>query len=63
VIPRLGKLQGVKGTGGIAIIPILDQVVAVIDGRIQSTAFNAEQALTKDTVLVNVDAAWSGGHD
>jgi hypothetical protein len=31
--------------------------VAVIDGRIQTTAFNAEQALTKDTVPVNVDAA------
>ena len=31
-------------------------MVAVIDGRIQTTAFNAEQALTKDTVPVNVDA-------
>src|SRR5450432_3343827 len=39
-----------------AIIPIVDSVVAVIDGRIQTTAFNAEQALTKDTVPVNVDA-------
>src|SRR5208282_1762636 len=29
---------------------------AVIDERIQTTAFNAEQALTKDTVPVNVDA-------
>ena len=38
------------------IIPILDSVVAVIDERIQTTAFNAEQALTKDTVPVNVDA-------
>jgi len=38
------------------IIPLLDSVVAVIDGRIQTTAFNAEQALTKDTVPVNVDA-------
>ncbi|MGW8788844.1 slipin family protein, partial [Heyndrickxia sporothermodurans] len=28
----------------------------VIDERIQTTAFNAEQALTKDTVPVNVDA-------
>jgi regulator of protease activity HflC (stomatin/prohibitin superfamily) len=28
----------------------------VIDQRIQTTAFNAEQALTKDTVPVNVDA-------
>jgi regulator of protease activity HflC (stomatin/prohibitin superfamily) len=56
VILRLGKLQSVKGAGMFVIIPLLDNVVAVIDGRIQTTAFNAEQALTKDTVPVNVDA-------
>lgn len=56
VILRMGKLQSVKGAGMFVIIPILDSVVAVIDGRIQTTAFNAEQALTKDTVPVNVDA-------
>jgi regulator of protease activity HflC (stomatin/prohibitin superfamily) len=56
VILRMGKLQGVRGPGMFAIIPVLDSVVAVIDGRIQATAFNAEQALTKDTVPVNVDA-------
>ena len=38
------------------IFPILDSVTPVIDTRIQTTAFNAEQALTKDTVPVNVDA-------
>ena len=56
VILRMGKLQSVKGAGLFAIIPVLDNVVAIIDGRIQTTAFNAEQALTKDTVPVNVDA-------
>ncbi len=56
VILRMGKLQGVKGPGMFAIIPVIDNVVAVIDGRIQTTAFNAEQALTRDTVPVNVDA-------
>src|SRR6185437_12986751 len=56
VILRLGKLQGVKGAGFFMIIPLLDRIVAVIDERIQTTAFNAEQALTKDTVPVNVDA-------
>ncbi|MDP9043387.1 MAG: slipin family protein [Pseudomonadota bacterium] len=56
VILRMGKLQSVKGAGLFAIIPILDSVVAVIDERIQTTAFNAEQALTRDTVPVNVDA-------
>src|SRR5277367_2600330 len=56
VILRLGKLQSVKGAGLFLIIPILDRVIAIIDGRIQTTAFNAEQALTRDTVPVNVDA-------
>ena len=56
VILRMGKLQSVKGAGLFVIIPILDTVIAVIDCRIQTTAFNAEQALTKDTVPVNVDA-------
>lgn len=56
VILRMGKLQSVRGAGLFAIVPVIDNVVAVIDGRIQTTAFNAEQALTKDTVPVNVDA-------
>jgi regulator of protease activity HflC (stomatin/prohibitin superfamily) len=56
VILRAGKLSGVKGPGLFFIIPILDSVTAVIDERIQTTAFSAEQALTRDTVPVNVDA-------
>jgi regulator of protease activity HflC (stomatin/prohibitin superfamily) len=56
VILRMGKLQSVQGAGVFLIIPLVDRVIAVIDGRIQTTAFNAEQALTKDTVPVNVDA-------
>jgi regulator of protease activity HflC (stomatin/prohibitin superfamily) len=56
VVLRAGKLQGVKGPGLFWIVPVLDMVVAVIDERIQTTAFNAEQALTRDTVPVNVDA-------
>jgi regulator of protease activity HflC (stomatin/prohibitin superfamily) len=49
-------LRGVKGPGLFLIIPVIDRVVAVIDERIQTTAFSAEEALTKDTVPVNVDA-------
>ena len=56
VILRAGQLRGVKGPGLFLIIPIVDNVVAVIDERIQTTAFSAEAALTKDTVPVNVDA-------
>src|SRR5664279_2173493 len=46
VVLRMGKLQGVKGAGMFVIIPVVDSVVAVIDCRIQTTAFNAEQAQT-----------------
>ena len=56
VVLRAGKLHGVRGPGLFAIVPVIDNVVAVIDERIQTTAFNAEQALTRDTVPVNVDA-------
>jgi regulator of protease activity HflC (stomatin/prohibitin superfamily) len=56
VVLRAGKLQGVRGPGLFLIIPVVDNVVAVIDERIQTTAFTAEQALTRDTVPVNVDA-------
>src|SRR6202035_3109520 len=56
VVLRAGKLQGVKGPGLFWIVPIIDVVVAVIDERIQTTGFNAERALTRDTVPVNVDA-------
>jgi regulator of protease activity HflC (stomatin/prohibitin superfamily) len=56
VILRAGKLSSVKGPGLFVIIPIIDSITAVIDERIQTTGFNAEQALTRDTVPVNVDA-------
>src|ERR1700751_3765205 len=47
---------GGRGASLFTLSPVLDSVIAVIDGRIQTTSFNAEQALTKDTVPVNVDA-------
>jgi regulator of protease activity HflC (stomatin/prohibitin superfamily) len=56
VILRAGKLSSVKGPGLFVIIPIIDAITAVIDERIQTTQFNAESALTRDTVPVNVDA-------
>jgi regulator of protease activity HflC (stomatin/prohibitin superfamily) len=54
VILRADKLRGVRGPGLFFILPIVDSVTAAIDERIQTTAFNAEQALTKDAVPVNV---------
>jgi len=56
VILRAGKLSSVKGPGLFLIIPVIDAIAAIIDERIQTTQFNAEQALTRDTVPVNVDA-------
>ena len=56
VILRLGKLRAVKGPGLFILVPIIDQVTVWIDQRIRTSEFSAEQALTRDTVPVNVDA-------
>lgn len=56
VVLRLGKLQQIAGPGLFIIIPIVDQVSAWLDQRIQTTEFNAQTALSKDTVPVNIDA-------
>jgi regulator of protease activity HflC (stomatin/prohibitin superfamily) len=56
VVLRVGKLQGIRGPGLFVIIPFMDAVVAMLDQRIQTTEFNAESALSKDTVPVNIDA-------
>ncbi len=56
VVLRLGKLQAVRGPGMFIIIPFIDDVSSWLDQRIQTTEFNAEQALSKDTVPVDVDA-------
>ena len=56
VVLRVGKLHAVCGPGLFVIIPFIDNVVAWIDQRIQTTEFNAEQALTRDTVPANIDA-------
>jgi regulator of protease activity HflC (stomatin/prohibitin superfamily) len=56
IILRLGRLQSVQGPGVFFILPVIDDVAAWLDQRIQTTEFNAEQALSKDTVPVDVDA-------
>lgn len=56
VILRAGKFLAVKGPGLFGIVPILDSIAALIDTRIRTTQFVAEQTLTKDTVPVDVDA-------
>jgi regulator of protease activity HflC (stomatin/prohibitin superfamily) len=56
VILFLGKFVGIRGPGLIVLIPFLNTVPYIIDLRVITTSFNAEQTLTKDTVPVNVDA-------
>jgi regulator of protease activity HflC (stomatin/prohibitin superfamily) len=56
IVLRLGKLRGVYGPGLFVIIPFIDEASVWVDQRIQTTEFNAEQALSKDTVPVDVDA-------
>jgi regulator of protease activity HflC (stomatin/prohibitin superfamily) len=56
VILRLGRFHKVKGPGIYLVFPVIDGVAQVIDLRIQTTTITAEQALTRDTVAVGVDA-------
>jgi regulator of protease activity HflC (stomatin/prohibitin superfamily) len=56
VVLRLGKLYAIRGPGLFVIIPFVDTIASWIDQRIHTTEINAEQALTKDTVPVNIDA-------
>ncbi len=56
VILRLGRFHKVKGPGIYLVFPLIDAVAQVIDLRIQTTMITAEQALTRDTVAVGVDA-------
>jgi regulator of protease activity HflC (stomatin/prohibitin superfamily) len=56
VVLRAGKFLAVRGPGLFWIVPVLDSVVALIDTRLRTTQFLAEQTLTRDTVPVDVDA-------
>ncbi len=56
VVLRLGKLTAIRGPGLFAIVPFIDNVTSWLDQRIQTTEINAEKALSKDTVPVNIDA-------
>ncbi len=56
VVLRLGRFHAVKGPGLYLVYPIIDQVASVVDMRIITTTITAEQALTRDTVAIGVDA-------
>ncbi|MEJ0049053.1 MAG: SPFH domain-containing protein [Rhodospirillales bacterium] len=55
VVLRLGRFLAVKGPGVYFLWPI-DTVAMTIDLRIKTSNITAEQALTRDTVAVGVDA-------
>ena len=56
IVLRLGKLNAIRGPGMFMIVPFIDSVASWLDQRIQTTEINAETALSKDTVPVNIDA-------
>ena len=56
VVLRLGRFHGVRGPGLYLLVPLIDTVATVVDLRIQTISIAAEQALTRDTVAVGVDA-------
>jgi regulator of protease activity HflC (stomatin/prohibitin superfamily) len=56
ILLRLGRFAGLRGPGLFFIIPFVDRVTSIIDQRVITTTFNAEETLTRDTVPVTVDA-------
>jgi regulator of protease activity HflC (stomatin/prohibitin superfamily) len=56
VVLRLGRFVGLRGPGLFFVVPLIDTVSRLIDQRVVTTGFAAEQTLTSDTVPVNVDA-------
>lgn len=55
VILRLGRFSRITTAGLFGIIPLLENKV-MVDTRVRTDPFSAEEALTKDNVPVNVDA-------
>jgi len=53
---RLGRYAGLRGPGLFMIVPVIDHVTRFVDQRIRVSEAQAESALTRDTVPVNVDA-------
>ena len=56
VVLRFGRYRGLSGPGLFWIVPVVDNVVHMVDQRVRATDVTAESALTRDTVPVNVDA-------
>lgn len=66
VITRFGKTNRIVGPGLYFVIPIIEAKAAVVDQRIRTTSFGAEETLSSDLVPVDVDAVlfwmvWDAG--
>ena len=55
VIFRLGNYSRMHGAGLYYMIPLIERRI-IVDGRVRTTTFTAEQSLTRDNVPVFVDA-------
>jgi regulator of protease activity HflC (stomatin/prohibitin superfamily) len=56
IILRLGRYRGLGGPGLFTLIPFLETIATVVDLRIRTTEIRAEEALTRDTVSIAMDA-------
>src|SRR6516164_9499958 len=56
VVLRLGEFRSLEGPGLFFIVPILETIPFRIDIRVITSAFRAEQTMTRDTVPVDFDA-------
>lgn len=56
IILRLGRFRGLGGPGLFTLIPFLESIATVVDLRIRTTEIRAEEALTRDTVSIAMDA-------
>jgi len=55
VVFRLGNYNRMHGSGLYYLIPFIERRI-IVDGRVRTTTFTAEQSLTRDNVPVFVDA-------
>lgn len=53
---QLGRFSGLRGPGLFFIVPLIQNVSRIIDLRVITSTFKAEQTITADTVPVDVDA-------
>lgn len=56
VVLRLGRYQGLRGPGLFFLIPFFETIAVLIDVRIRTTEIRAEEALTRDTVSIAMEA-------